>query len=134
MLDAIRDTLTQPGDTEPVRDLPRLDADTDTIGQIISNARRRHVIQYVDQHGTSTLGDIAEHVASIENEKPPRHLTTQERKRVYVALYQAHCETLDDADAIQWDGDRKTLAPGRDLAGYVALVDVLEQSGGDRHE
>ncbi|MFB6358651.1 MAG: hypothetical protein ABEJ96_06540, partial [Thiohalorhabdaceae bacterium] len=52
------------------------------------------------------LGDLAEHIASIENDKPEVALSSTERKRVYVALYQCHLPKMDDIGVIDFDEDR----------------------------
>lgn len=77
---------------------------------ILQNERRRRVLRYLRDHPTTTQGDLAEHVAAIENGVPPGSLTSTQRKRVYVSLYQSHLPKLDDVDAIDYDPNRGTVA------------------------
>ena len=100
---------------------------------VLSNQRRRQVLRYLlDESDETTLGDLAEHIASIENDKPERALTSTERKRVYICLYQCHLPKLDDADVIEFDQARKTVRPAEHTA---EVLRVLPGTGGeDRDE
>ena len=89
----------------------------DVIFDILKNQRRRHVLRYLREHETTTLSDLAEHVAALENEKDVRSLTSSERKRVYVGLYQCHLPRMSDAGVIDFDSDR----------GRIELRDTAEQ-------
>ncbi|RLM54050.1 hypothetical protein DVK02_11530 [Halobellus sp. Atlit-31R] len=62
--------------------------------------------------GSTTLSDLAEHIGGIENDKSPQALSAQERKRVYVGLYQCHLPKMDDAGAIEFDKNRGTVERG----------------------
>lgn len=84
----------------------------DVVFDVLRNSRRRHVLQRLASlDGATTLGDFAEHIGGIENDKPPSALSSQERKRVYVGLYQSHLPKMSDAGAIRYD-DRGTVEPG----------------------
>jgi hypothetical protein len=87
----------------------------DTAFDILSSPRRRYVLYYLRQTDEPVdLTNLAEHVAAWENETDPDSLTDQQRKRVYVSLYQTHIPKLDDAGVVSYDGDAGTveLAPG----------------------
>jgi hypothetical protein len=85
----------------------------DVVYDILKNTRRRRVLHLLheDEEGT-TLGDLAERIAAIENDKPRTQLDAQERKRVYVGLYQCHLPRMDDAGVVDFDGDRGTVQLG----------------------
>lgn len=82
------------------------------VYDILKNKRRRHVLHLLEEEGSTTLGDLAEQIAAIENDKPREQLNAQERKRVYVGLYQCHLPRMDDASVIDFDGDRGTVDVG----------------------
>ncbi|WP_336023564.1 DUF7344 domain-containing protein [Halobellus salinisoli] len=85
----------------------------DVIFDVLRNRRRRLVMQAVEEcNGETTLSDLAEHIGGIENDKPPEALNAQERKRVYVGLYQCHLPKMHDAGAIEFDKDRGTVERG----------------------
>lgn len=101
----------------------------DVIFDILKNQRRRHVVRYLKRHNTATLSDLAEHVAALENEKEVKNLTSSERKRVYVGLYQCHLPRMDDAGIVEFDSDRGTIELNRcaeQLDAY--LIDEHEPS------
>lgn len=89
----------------------------DVVFDILKNQRRRHVLRYLRENETTTLSDLAEHVAALENEKDVRSLTSSERKRVYVGLYQCHLPRMSDAGVIDFDSDR----------GRIELRETAEQ-------
>jgi hypothetical protein len=81
----------------------------DRIFAILRNHRRRLVLAYLREHDSTTQGDLARHVAAVENEIPESAVTSTQRKRVYVSLYQAHLPKLDDFGAISFERDRGTV-------------------------
>lgn len=82
----------------------------DTIFDILSNPRRRYVLYYLRQEGEPVeLTTLAEHVAAWENETDVESLGDQQRKRVYVSLYQTHIPKLHDAGVVNYDEDRGTV-------------------------
>lgn len=104
---------TDRGTTAPPEtglDAPGVDGETpdemplDERFAILKNSRRRRVLEYLRANGgESTLGDLAEFVGAEENDVERRHLSTAERKRVYVGLYQCHLPTLDDANVVDFE-------------------------------
>jgi hypothetical protein len=101
------------GDGEETTVLP-----LDRVFEILKNERRREVLQHLhEQSGQIELGDLAEHVAAVENDTTTQALTADERKRVYVGLYQCHLPKMDDLDVVEFNQDR----------GYVELGDAASQ-------
>jgi len=85
----------------------------DLVFEVLKNERRRRVLQFLrDSSGTVSLSDVAEHIAAIENDKPEKALSSQERKRVYVGLYQCHLPKMDDTNVVDFDGNRGTIDLG----------------------
>ena len=96
----------------------------DVVFDILRNRRRRLVIQAVEaESGETTLSDLAERIGGIENDKPPNALDAQERKRVYVGLYQCHLPRMDDADAVEFDKDRGTVTRGPMADAYLSYLE-----------
>ena len=59
------------------------------IFEILSADRRQEVLRYLDRAGgTAHLGELAEHIAAIECDCERVQLSSQQRKRAYVGLYQ----------------------------------------------
>lgn len=82
----------------------------DDILEVLSNRRRRQVITYLQEgNGTATAGELAEHIAAAENDTSVAQVSSDQRKRVYVSLYQHHLPMLDDANVVDYDRNRKTV-------------------------
>ena len=80
---------------------------------ILKNRRRRLVLGYLsEEEDPASLGTLSEHVAGIENDKHPRKLDSQERKRAYVGLYQCHLPRMHDAGVIDFNKDRGVVETG----------------------
>jgi len=107
-------------DPPPLQHLPY-----DTVFDLLSNERRRFTLRYLDEHGSGSLGELAEILAARENDKPRERITSQERKRTYVGLYQCHFPKLEDAGVIRTDRSvRVELGPNADQ--------LLRHLGADR--
>lgn len=99
----------------------------DQLFDILRNQRRRTVLRYLAAHSQRdvALGDLAEVVAARELDKPRAALTSAERKRVYIGLYQVHLPRMDDVGAVEFEEDRKRIRLGPNAP---ALSRVLTHS------
>ncbi|MXR52963.1 hypothetical protein GRX03_15290 [Halovenus sp. WSH3] len=80
------------------------------VFELLSADRRQAVLLYLDTaEGTVQLGELAEHIASQECNCTPAELSSQQRKRAYVGLYQCHLPKMADAGVIDYDSDRGTI-------------------------
>ena len=103
--DSAGDATSSPQDTTPSQPLSK-----DTIFHILQVQRRRLTLQYLQgQTEAVTLRDLAEQVAAWENEMSIVELTSKERQRVYISLYQTHLPTLDTEGIIEYNKDRGTI-------------------------
>ena len=101
----------------------------DLVFEVLKNERRRRVLQYLrDSSGTVSLSDVAEHIAAIENDKPEKALSSQERKRVYVGLYQCHLPKMDDTNVVDFDGNRGTIDLGDNAEQLYPFLEAEEES------
>ena len=92
----------------------------------LSACRRRLVIVFTAEHNRSlTAGELAEAIAAIETDQPVNQLNTQERKRVYIALYQHHLETLDETGAIEYDDRAKRVSSTNTTEGLAKIIHRL---------
>jgi hypothetical protein len=99
------DTTSTPQDTESSQPLSK-----NTIFHILQVERRRLTLQYL--HGRTdavSLRDLAEQVAAWENQMSVVELTSKERQRAYISLYQNHLPTLETEGIIEYDKDRGTI-------------------------
>lgn len=85
----------------------------DLAFEILKNGRRRRVLEELGAAtGDLSIGELSEQIAAWENDKPVAEVTSEERKRVYVGLYQGHLPKMDDADVVMFNKDRGIVAPG----------------------
>lgn len=116
-LDNARDK--PPNTTTMSTDDPELSQDV--IFDVLSSSRRRYVLVYLSQREEPVqLPALAEEVAAWEMETPVEELTSQERKRVYVSLYQTHIPKLEEVGLVDYDQD----------SGEVSLTDQAVQVQG----
>lgn len=101
--------------------------DVEEAIEAINNSRRRHVLCLLDeQDGAMSTGQLAEGIAAIEMDKQIPELTAQERKRVYISLYQGHLDTLDEVGAVNYNERSKEVHATDATAGLAELVRHLE--------
>lgn len=78
----------------------------DLVFEILSNTRRRMVLYYLRWYGGSvSVQELVGEVAALQNDVAVEDLTRQQRKRVYVSLYQTHLPKLEEAGLIEYDDD-----------------------------
>ncbi|UHQ95324.1 DUF7344 domain-containing protein [Haloterrigena alkaliphila] len=107
----------------------------DVIFELLKNRRRREVLAYLlEADDTVTLGELAEQIAAWENDTEVSALSSDQRKRVYVALYQTHLPKMDDAGIVEYDQDRGliSLADNADLLMMYLDTDTHQQDRWDR--
>ncbi|ARS91804.1 DUF7344 domain-containing protein [Natrarchaeobaculum aegyptiacum] len=107
----------------------------DVIFELLKNRRRREVLSYLlEADETVTLGELAEQIAAWENDTDVNALSSDQRKRVYVALYQTHLPKMDDAGIVEYDQDRGliSLADNADLLMMYLDTDTHKQDRWDR--
>lgn len=108
--------ITDIGDSESVETVEASDLGLDQVFEILKNQRRRYVLQYLRAvDGQVTLSDLSEQIAAWENDKEVRQITSSERKRVYVGLYQCHLPKMDGMDVVSFNKPRAIIEPGENI-------------------
>jgi hypothetical protein len=99
----------------------------DGVFELLSNHRRRMVLYYLRTNGGSVdVQELATEIAAMENDVPPDELTSQQRKRVYVSLYQTHLPKMAELNTVDYDKDAGVvrLAPrAADVDRYLTTED-----------
>lgn len=112
----------KPDDTELITESVNSDADGELISNdwetgdtidretafaILQNRRRREVFHNLRSiNGQVPLGDLATDIAAEENDSDASSVTSKERKRVYVGLYQFHLPKMDNIGVVDFNKDR----------------------------
>jgi hypothetical protein len=90
----------------------------DVVFEILKNQRRRDALRYLKENdGEAKLGDMAEFIAAKENDIDIQALSSSQRKRVYIGLYQCHLPKMDSAGVVEFDKNR----------GDITLLDTAAQ-------
>ncbi|WP_339104287.1 hypothetical protein [Haloterrigena salinisoli] len=101
------------------------DLSQDEIFHILQTNRRRDVIVYLlDKEDPIKMRDIAEIVAAKENETTVANLTSAQRQRVYIPLYQNHLPKLDEEGIIEYDKPRGIVRPTDRLEIFRPYLDA----------
>ena len=99
----------------------------DQVFEVLKNERRRRVLERLTEaEEPLDLGTLAEEIAALENDKDVRQITSTERKRVYVGLYQCHLPKMDDFGVVSFEKSRGTIEPGPHID---AVLRYLETPG-----
>ncbi|MEM4780367.1 MAG: hypothetical protein QXG03_02200 [Halalkalicoccus sp.] len=81
--------------------------DRDLLFHLLANRRRRAVLYYLAEHDSRvSMRTLAERIAAWEHGTTVRQLGSDQRQRVYIALYQSHLPKLDGAGVIAYDQAR----------------------------
>jgi hypothetical protein len=98
----------------------------DDAFHVLQNARRRAVLRYLSEHeetDTFVMRDIAEEVAAWEHDTTVQRLVSDERQRVYIALYQSHLPKLDEHGIIEYNQSRGIVEPTELTAAFEPYLD-----------
>ena len=109
------------GSPEP---LPR-----DKIFHILQTQRRRDALRFLkDTEGPVEMRDLAEQVAAWENDTTVQALTSDERQRVYIALYQSHLPKLESEGVIRYNKSRGIVERGPLADQFDPYLDTPSES------
>lgn len=85
----------------------------DVVFDLLKNRRRRDILHHlVADNEEIQLGPLAEQIAAREYKKEVSEVHSQERKRVYISLYQCHLPKLADIGAITYNKPRGIVERG----------------------
>lgn len=76
------------------------DVEPAELCKLVANDRRRYALCVLDGRESMALIDLGHHVAAREYDCAVDEVTSQQRKRVYVSLYQTHLSRLVDAGLV----------------------------------
>lgn len=111
------------------RSPPTASLNRDVAFEVLANKRRRLVIRTLVKHDESELPltRLAEHVAAAENGIERDDLASEERKRVYVSLYQTHVPKMDGLGVIGHDGDDGQVWATETTAAVAATLEDVDE-------
>ncbi len=71
-----------------------------------------------------SVRQVAKEIAAIEEDTSTENATGDAYRNVYTALIQTHLPELDEVGAVEYDDDRKTVRPGRNLPALAIVTAV----------
>lgn len=98
--------------------------DMDAMTHLLSNSRRRAVLEVLSESETADLGSIAEAIAEMEEHSDK----TEGRERAYIALHQCHAPKLDDHEVVDYDEDRKRVTVDENFGEVTEAKSALEKA------
>ena len=100
----------------------------DHVFGILKNKRRRRVLRFLKEtEGTVSLSETAEQIAAQENDKDVSQISSAERKRVYVGLYQCHLPKMDSMDIVSFNKPRGTIDLGEHADEVFEYLDTDDE-------
>lgn len=93
-------------------DAPAYTIPKDDGFHVLQNTRRRAVLRYLlarRNRDRFRMRTVAEAVAAWEHDTTVQQLRSDERQRVYIALYQTHLPKLDSHDVIDYHQSRGVI-------------------------
>lgn len=106
------------------QDVYELEANLSALFFLLQRSRRRQVIWYltsVSQGEQVTVRELSEQIAAVEKHASSDALSDP-RRTVYSNLDQNHLSPLSEANVIQYDADRKLVAPGPTHDAFAVLL------------
>jgi hypothetical protein len=99
--------------TEQLNDsMNRTELSQDQVFEVLQSMRRRYAVHYLRRENcTVDFADVTDHVAAWEYNTSPTDLLSEQRKRVYISLYQTHIPALADAGIIDYDPETGEIRP-----------------------
>lgn len=95
----------------------------DTAFDLLSNGRRRRILRRLQGTDGVELGTLATEISAMENGVSSEELSSKQRKRTYVSLYQTHVPKLEDAGVVAFDSDSGVVQPTERVDELVAYFD-----------
>lgn len=83
---------------------------TDTTFGLLSNGRRRRLLEEVNRAEQVGLREVARRIAASERDVPRSEVDDPACKSVYVSLYQTHVPRLEEHDVVEYDGGTRTVS------------------------
>lgn len=96
---------------------------TSVVFDMLSNARRRYLLQYLRSASEMPVHELSRRIAARENGVDPTAVTSTQRKRVYTALHQTHLPRLEEVDVVVYDRDRGAVSATDRLACFEPYLD-----------
>lgn len=109
------------------------DQSLDVVFDLLADQRRRYVLAcLIDQTEAIGLADLAEDVATRENEGTVTELPKEKVRTIHTSLYHAHIPKLVEAGAVEYDQNRDLVRVSETSEQVEHLLTVAADGGEER--
>ncbi|WP_138004375.1 DUF7344 domain-containing protein [Halalkalirubrum salinum] len=85
--------------------------ETAELFEVLSSDRRRALIYFLrSRGGDADLRELAAEIAAWEQDIDPAAVSDDDKKRVYISLYQSHLPKLEEHQIVTYDSDTKQVS------------------------
>ena len=106
--------------------------DTESVlFEALANPWGREVLQCLEDRSAISLKTASERVASREYEKGREELTEEEKKPVYVGLYQTIVPRMDNVDVVDYEEESGRISPGEMFETAQEYLNLVSDTPGD---
>lgn len=95
---------------------------TADLFEVLSSDRRRALICFLrSRGGKADLRELAAEIAAWEQGIDPSAVSDEDKKRVYISLYQSHLPKLEEHRLVSYDPDTKEVTATEQIDQVIAL-------------
>lgn len=104
--------------------MPQLDEMYDAL----SASRRRYTLQGLaaNEENLVDVSTLGKQITAVEQDIKLAQATGEPYRNVYTALSQSHLPTLDERKIVEYDSNRKTVAPGPMFEETLLLLELTQ--------
>lgn len=115
-------TITEQSSAD-IAALRESEVSTDDLCDVLSNARRRFVIDRLASHSKPlAVADVTRELTRWECETPSDQIPEEQVKSRYAALYHVHVPKMADVGILEYNRERNTIALADECAGITSVV------------
>lgn len=103
--------------------------DQDTIIRLLSDSRRRHVLQQLMESETVDVEDLADQIAVAETHDPTPSAYSDEKEHVMISLVHNHLPRLEEHEVVKYDQESQETVRGENFEAVIEYLELLEQGG-----
>lgn len=78
--------------------------------RVLSHPHRKHIVDFLDSHGSVSLPDLAEYLACCEHQEPLDEIPEDDVLSIYISLWHNHIPKMADAGLIRYDQEEDMVS------------------------
>lgn len=93
----------------------RTEISVEAIFDVLSSPYRRYVLSHLSDAATTTIGDLAYHVAAWEAETGIAEVSDDEATEAEILLYHVHLPKLSSVGLVSYDAESGAVTPEKSI-------------------